>query len=124
VKLLGVEMRDEAERYCSLIERADSFERDAFVAGVAESLGGLLAAAAKLPDVSPTEADLPAGPAQEAVGLGFAAVLGALVVWLGYWTSLATNGADAQEMTARRHAAGRGSPVPPRHVYGRRAQPR
>jgi hypothetical protein len=67
-------MRDEAERYCSLIERADSFGREAFVAELAESLAGLLAAAPKLPDVSPTDDDLPDVPPQEQVRERFVAV--------------------------------------------------
>src|SRR5690349_13216946 len=90
-------MRDEAERYCSLIERADSFRREAFVAALAESLSALLAAAAKLPDVSPTEVDLPDGPAAQQVGERFAAVQRVLGEWEGYWTTMATHGDDAQE---------------------------
>ena len=47
-------MREEAERFCTLIETAESFERDEFVAAVAVSLAELLAAASTLPDLTPT----------------------------------------------------------------------
>jgi len=90
-------MREQAERYCSLIERAGSFGRGAFVAALAESLAGLLAAASRLPDVSPTDADLPDLPVQEQVRERFAAVQQVMGDWEGYWTTLATHGDDAQE---------------------------
>jgi hypothetical protein len=53
-----VQTRDEAERYCSLIEQADSFSRHASVAAVAQSPAGLLTAVPQLPDVPPTGGDL------------------------------------------------------------------
>lgn len=90
-------MRDEAERYCSLIERADAFTRDAFVAALAESLAGLLAAAAELPDVSPTKLDLAHRPRQGQWSEHFAAVQRVLGEWDGYWTTTATHGDNAQE---------------------------
>jgi hypothetical protein len=90
-------MRHEAERYCSLIERADSFKREAFVAALAESLAGLLAAAPQLRDVSPTDVDLPDGPPQEQVSERVVAAQRVLGEWEGYWTTMATHGDRAQE---------------------------
>jgi hypothetical protein len=92
-----VEMRDEAERYCSLIERAETFEREAFAAALAESLAGLLSAASQLPAVSPTEVDLPEGPPEEEWSERFAAVQRVLGEWEGYWTTTATDGDGADE---------------------------
>lgn len=90
-------MREQAQRYCSPIERDDSLRRDEFVAALAESLAGLLAAAARLPDVSPTEVDLAEGPPREHVSERFAAVHGVLGEWDGYWTTMAPLGDDAEE---------------------------
>ena len=92
-----MEMRDEAERYCSLIEQADTFGRAAFAAAVAESLAGLVAAASRLPEVSPSEADLPDGPSQSEWHACLAAVQRVLGDWDGYWTTTAAHGEGAQE---------------------------
>jgi hypothetical protein len=64
---------------------------------VAESLAALVAAASRLPDVSPSEVDLPDGPPQSQWSERFAAVQRVLGKWEGYWTTMATHGDDAQE---------------------------
>jgi len=89
-----MQMRDEAERYCSLIERADSFCRDAFVA----TLAGLMAAASQLPEVSPTDEDLPDLLSQDEVRERFAAVQRVLGEWESYWTTMATHGEEAEHL--------------------------
>jgi hypothetical protein len=90
-------MRPEAERYCSLIERAVSFDREEFVAELAASLGALLSGAARLPDVTPTDADLPDRPSDEQVRERFAAVHKTLGEWGDYWTTLGPFGEDAED---------------------------
>lgn len=92
-----MEMRVEAERYCSLIERAASFEQEEFAAELAASLAGLLAAAARLPDVTPTDTDLPNRPSQEQWSERFAEVQKALGGWEAYWTTLAPYGEEAED---------------------------
>lgn len=88
-------MRREAERYCSLIEGAASFERDVFAAELAESLAAILSAAAGLPDVTPTRTELPHSPPHEQFVGHFAAVQLALGEWEGYWTTLSPYGNEA-----------------------------
>jgi hypothetical protein len=90
-------MRLEAERYCSLIDGAASFERETFVAELAASLAALLSAAAQLPDVNPTDADLPGRPSQEEWSERFAAVRRTLGEWDGYRTTLAPYGKEAED---------------------------
>ena len=65
---------------------------------LAESLAGLLTAASKLPDVSPSEVDLPDGPSQEQWSERFAALQRALGEWEGYWTTMAAHGEDAEQV--------------------------
>jgi hypothetical protein len=91
-------MRQEAERYCALIERAESWERQAFVIASASSLSGLLSAASHLPDVEPTDSELPDGPAREQWRERFAAVQRKLGDLGNYWTTLSTHGDDASEV--------------------------
>src|SRR5205085_8026140 len=76
-----VEMRDEAARYCSLIERADSFEQEPFAVALAESLAGLVAAAAQLPAVEPTEVDVTDGPPRTEWSRHYAGVQRVLGEW-------------------------------------------
>lgn len=89
-------MREEAERYCSLIERADTHTREQFAVMLAESLAGLLSAASQLPLVLPTDVDMPDGPPREQWAQRFAAVDRVLGEWSGYWTT-APLGHDAEE---------------------------
>ncbi len=90
-------MREEAERYCALIENAAGVERETFAAEVAASLAGLLAAASAMPDVEPTEAELPDGPTDEQWRERFAAVQATLGDWADYWTTLDLEGGEAAE---------------------------
>jgi hypothetical protein len=90
-------MRPEAERYCSLVERAASFEREELVAELAASLAALLSAAARLPDVTPTDTDLADRPSQEQWSERFAEVQQTLGEWEGYWTTLAPYGEEAED---------------------------
>jgi Domain of unknown function (DUF5063) len=92
-----MQMRDEAQRYCSLIERAGSMEQRAFVVALAASLASLLSAASHLPDVEPTETELPDGPDEDQRRACFTAVQQTLGDWADYWTTLATHGEDASE---------------------------
>jgi Domain of unknown function (DUF5063) len=92
-----MQMREEAERYCSLIERAGSMEQRAFGAALAGSLADLLCAASHLPDVEPTETQLPDGPDEEQRRARFAAVQQVLDGWADYWTTLAAHGDEASE---------------------------
>ena len=89
-------MRDEVERYCSLIEGSDSFKRNEFAAALAESLAGMLAAAQHLPAVSPTANELEHRPSPEEARGRFAAVERVLGEWAHYWTTVATHGDDAE----------------------------
>jgi hypothetical protein len=92
-----VELRHEAERYCTLIERAASFGREEFVAELAAALADLLSAAPRLPDVTPTDTDLPDRPSQEQWGKRFTEVQDSLGEWESYWTTLAPYGEDAED---------------------------
>jgi uncharacterized protein DUF5063 len=87
-----VEMRREAERYCSLIERAASLEREEFVVQLAASLADLLSAAARLPEVAPTDAEPSGSPSPKQWSERFAEVQQTLAEWDGYWTTLAPCG--------------------------------
>jgi hypothetical protein len=95
-KNLPVEFQPEAQRYCALIERAASYEREQLVEELAESLAALLVAAAQLPAVTPTGADLPDRPSHEQWGERFADVQKALGDWDVYWTTLDTYGEEAE----------------------------
>lgn len=91
-------MRQEAERYCALIEQAESWERQAFVIALAGSLAELLSAASHLPDIEPTDSELPGSPAQQQWSERFAAVQLKLGDRGDYWTTLAAHGNDASEV--------------------------
>ncbi len=88
-------MRDEAERYCALIEGAGAFDRGSFAAALAESLAGLLSAASLLPHVSPTDRDLADRPSTEEWSVHSSAVDRVLAEWRSYWTTMATDGDGA-----------------------------
>jgi hypothetical protein len=90
-------MRDEAERYCALIEQAESWERQAFAVTLAASLAGLLSAASQLPNVRPTDFELQDRPDQQQWSDRFIAVQRVLGEWADYWTTLAPYGDDASE---------------------------
>ena len=80
-------MRAEAERYCGVIERAPSIERQEFASDLQVALTGLLDAAGRLPEVEPSSVDLPDGPTLDEWRDRFAAVQEALGDWSGYWTT-------------------------------------
>ena len=84
-----VELRAEAERYCSLVERAESFERENVALALASALSDVLAAAARLPHVQPSEADLPGRPTFEDWERCFSALQRVLGDWNEYWSTLA-----------------------------------
>jgi hypothetical protein len=92
-----VELPREAERYCSLIESADSFECEAFAAELAEALARLLSAASGLAAVAPTDSEPAPSLAQEEWSKRFAAIQQTLGEWDAYWTTPAPYGADAQD---------------------------
>lgn len=92
-----MEFRREAEQYCSLIERAASLKQEEFAAQLTASLAALLSAAARLPDATPTDTDLPDRPSHEQWSERFAEVQTALGEWEAYWTTLAPYGEEAEE---------------------------
>lgn len=92
-----MEMRREAERYCSLVERAESFEPEALAAALEASLADLIAAASRIPDVPPSDDEVPEGPSHDEWAGRFAALQRALGDWSGYWTTLETHGDDAPQ---------------------------
>jgi hypothetical protein len=94
----GVDMRRQAERYCSVVERAESYERDAFVAALAESLAGVFAAASRLPAVQPSESASEYRPSQAQWRDRFRAIHEALGDRADYWTTLAPHGEGTQEV--------------------------
>jgi len=94
-------MREEAERFCTLIETAESFERDEFVAAVAVSLAELLAAASTLPDLTPTNTDVDARSSSGEVRALFGAVQRVLGSWGDYQTTLAPHGDEAERAVLR-----------------------
>jgi hypothetical protein len=87
-KTMSAQMREQAERYCGLIERAEPLTRDAFVSEVAESLAALISHATHLPRVEPTDTDLPDGPTYDQWKDRFMAVGAVLGDWNAYWTTL------------------------------------
>jgi hypothetical protein len=96
--MLRSNMRDEAEHFCSLIDGADSRGRKDFVDALVVSIASLVAAALRLPGVSPTERDLPHGPSQDEWKDRFDAIQIALDDWDPYWTTLTViDGFDAPE---------------------------
>jgi hypothetical protein len=92
-----VEFPREAARYCSLIESADSFKREAFAAELAKALARLLSAASGLAAVAPTDSQPAVRLPQEEWTGRFAAIQRTLGEWDAYWTTLAPYGADAQD---------------------------
>ncbi|MBE2316684.1 DUF5063 domain-containing protein [Solirubrobacter sp. CPCC 204708] len=91
-------MRNEAERYCALVESAETSQRDTFAADLADSLASLIAAASTMPDLQPTSAELPDGPVDEQWRERFAAVQATLDDWARYWTTvdpMGPSGTDA-----------------------------
>ena len=92
-------MRDEAERYCAIIEQAETVDRDTFVATTAESLARLLVAAPRLGDSPPASEETVAGPSHDEWHARFAAVNAVLGEWSLYSTTLAPYGEDAGEAT-------------------------
>jgi hypothetical protein len=81
-------MREEAERYCALIEGAEAGHRRSFAFALADSLAALLSAAWRLPDVAPSSCDLPDGPDHEQWLERFAALQEVLGEWGDYWTTV------------------------------------
>ena len=90
-------MRDEAERFCSLIEDAESRAREDFVDALVASMANLVATALRLPDVSP-EGPLPDHPSHAEWKDRFDAIQIALDDWDSYWTTMtAIGGFDPPE---------------------------
>ena len=90
-------MREEAARYCELIENPDQLTRAALAHELVAALSSLVSAAARLPDVEPSSVELPDAPSQEDTRERFAAVQHALGEWDAYWTSLGPSGDGADE---------------------------
>ena len=90
-----MEMRDEVERYCALIETAGQWDRMTFTWALAESLAGLTAAASRLAPVSAPGAELPGPPADEEWLERYTAVRDALGEWADYWTTPGPFGEEA-----------------------------
>ena len=89
-----MDMREEAERSCSLVEHAEVADtREGFAAEVAESLVGVLAAGLRLPPVEPTERELPHLPSDDEWRDRFVAVQRLLGDWDDYWAPLALGAA-------------------------------
>ena len=95
--ILSMEMRAEAEWYCSIIERAESSQREKFVAEVSQALAELVAAAGRLADMEPSDADLPGRPTHEQWEERLFAVQSTLDEWDGYWTAMRRFGAWEME---------------------------
>jgi hypothetical protein len=83
-------MRQQAERYCALIEAAEAFEREAFVAALVPALAGLISAGAELRAVSPTNAELAYRPSHVEWKERLEAVQGVLREWTYYRTTFTT----------------------------------
>jgi Domain of unknown function (DUF5063) len=90
-------MREEAERYCSLIANAESLDRDEFVTAITRSLADLVSAALQLHVVVPTDTDLPEGPSDAQWRERYVAVEGVLSDWCDYWTTMGAFGDAAAE---------------------------
>jgi uncharacterized protein DUF5063 len=90
-----MEMHDEVERYCTIVESAEQWDRLTFAWAAAESLAGLTAAAARLAPVQTPRVELPGRPTDEAWLDRFHAVQDALGEWATYWTTLHPYDADA-----------------------------
>src|SRR5262249_55969745 len=83
-----MDMRGEAERYCTLIGTAEQGDRMTFTWAVAESLAGLTATASRLAPVDMPGVALPDRPTDEAWVERFTAVQNALGDWAAYRTTL------------------------------------
>jgi hypothetical protein len=93
------EFREQAERYCALVEGARAYRRREYAALLVESLAGLVWAAARLPDLEPTPGDLPDQPTHEDWSERAGAVGQILGQWTQYWTTTETVGDDEPEVT-------------------------
>jgi hypothetical protein len=82
-----VDMRDAAERYCLLIETAESFDQETFAIEVEVALAGLILAALRLPDLPATDVELLERPTHAEWEARFAAVQRVLGAWDYYWTT-------------------------------------
>ena len=89
-----MELRAEAERYCALIEQAPSMERERFADAVVAALESLVAVAGLMPEVPPTEAELPDGPSHAEWRERLAALQATLGDWEDPVLSLADDLAD------------------------------
>ncbi len=83
-------MRDEAGRFCQLIESAGSTAKEEFAAELFVSIAGLVAMASRLPNVSPTDAELPDGPSHDEWKRRYDAIYETLGEWADYWTTMTT----------------------------------
>jgi hypothetical protein len=90
-----MEMRDEVERYCTIVETAEQWDRTTFTWAVAEALAGLMAAASRLAPVQAPAVELPDGPSSEAWVERFHGVQNALGDWADYWTTQGPFGEEA-----------------------------
>jgi hypothetical protein len=90
-------MREEAERYCSLIETVGSSDRVTFAPAVAQSLAALVSAASRLASLDPGDMDTAVAPrrGQEQWKVRFDALQRTLAEWAYYWTVPPDTGYDA-----------------------------
>ena len=93
------DFREQAERYCALVEGARAYRRKEFAALLVESLAGVVSAAARLPDPDVTGEDLPDRPTHEEWVEQANALARALGTWNQYWTTTEVLGDGEPEVT-------------------------
>ena len=93
------EFREQAERYCALVEGARAYRRREYAALLLESLAGVVWAATRLPDPEPSGEDLPDRPSHEEWVDRANAVARVLGQWNPYWTTTEALGDAEPEAT-------------------------
>ena len=86
--LAVVDFRESVERYCALVESAESFGRDDFVRSVTPALAELLLAASRLPTVEPDSTGPTASPGDAEWRERVQALHRVLGDWDDYWTTM------------------------------------
>jgi hypothetical protein len=92
------EFREQAERYCALIDLPGQYRRREYAALLLESLAGLVWAATRLPDPEPTHTDVADGPSHEDWAERVTAVSRVVGKWNQYWTTMEVLGDDEPDV--------------------------